>query len=450
MNNLKYDLLVIGTGVAGQTIAHKCASGGLHVAAADYRPFGGTCPLRGCDPKKVMLGIAEVVKNARALKGKGIGHSPSIHWKDLMRFKKCFTDPVPDHVEKSFQNAGIDTFHEQASFISDNRIKLGDWIIEADKIAITTGSQPADLNIPGKKYLITSEDFLSLDHLPEHITFVGGGYIAFEFAHLAAVAGAKVTILHKGSVPLENFEPDMAGHLTKVSREMNIDILVNAEVTGIEKNEKGFLVKKGKEIDQRDIYSELVVHSAGRVPDIETMNPEAAGIEIEKYGIRVNEYLQNTSNPHVYAAGDSASSRGLPLTPVAKAEGGIVASNILEGNRQKIDYTGLQTVVHTIPPLAATGLTEKQAKARYSEIEVKSGLADNWFNARRLKESGYAYKIILNNRDDTILGATILGPHAEETINLFSLAIKSGMKRAELKSMYFAYPSFAADIPSMI
>src|SRR3990172_9812399 len=206
----KFDLVAIGTGSAAATVASRCRSAGWEVAVVDSRPFGGTCALRGCDPKKVLVGAAEVINWNRRMEGKGIrGKGVQIDWPSLMRFKQSFVAPVPKHREESFAKAGIATFHGQACFADGTTVRVGEQTLEAKHVVIASGACPAKLGIPGEEHFITSDQFLELKKLPKQILFVGGGYISFEFAHVAARAGAQVQILHRGPRPLAGFDPDL-------------------------------------------------------------------------------------------------------------------------------------------------------------------------------------------------------------------------------------------------
>jgi len=220
---------------------------------------------------------------------------------------------------------------------------------------------PADLKIPGTGYLTTSDQFLELNELPRRIVFIGGGYIAFEFAHVAARAGSQVTVLHRGPRPLALFDPDLVDQLVERTRELGIDVHLGTEAIGIEKSFAQLIVRAVASGETGTFQAEMVVHAAGRVPEINDLNLDVAGIEWDKRGVRVNEFLQSVSIPSVYAAGDAAASGGPPLAPVASYEGQIVATNLLNGNRETPNYLGIPSVVFTIPQLAAVGLSESEA-----------------------------------------------------------------------------------------
>lgn len=446
----EYDVFIIGSGMAGMTIANKCASKGLKVGITDELPYGGTCALRGCDPKKVIIGATEVRDFAKRLKGNGIDTIPKINWKDIMAFKQSFVDDMPPKIEKGYKKNGIDTFHSSASFISGNVLEVGKEKVKAEKIVIASGSKPRVLEFEGGHYAKTSTDFLNLEDLPKSIVFIGGGYIAFEFAHIAARFGAEVTIVHRGKNPLENFEQDIVKHLVTATKEIGIKLILNTDVTGIEKVDNHFWVKgkSGEEI--KYFEAEAVFNSAGRPPAIFDLNLDKANIVFTKKGVTVDKYLQSTSNPNIYAAGDAADSEGLPLTPVAVLEGHTVASNIIKGNYKEISYPPMPTVVFTLPTMASVGYTEAKAKELNYNIRINYKEVGDWFNAKRLNVQEYAFKTIIDEDTQTILGAHLIGPHTEETINLFAMAIKTKMKVNDIRTMIFSYPTLASDIPHML
>jgi glutathione reductase (NADPH) len=196
--------------------------------------------------------------------------------------------------------------------------------------------------------------------------------------------------------------------------------------------------------------ADMVVHAAGRVPEIDDMNLDGAGIEWDQRGARVNEFLQSVSNLAVYAAGDAAVTGGPPLTPVAGYEGTIVAANLLKGNHRKGNYLGIPTVVFTIPPLASVGLSEREAREQGLKYQVKKELTSAWYSSRRIAEKYSGYKVLVEDGTDRILGAHLLGDQGAETINLFAVAIRSGMRATDLRHMVFSYPTHASDVPYML
>jgi len=446
-----FDLIVVGTGTSASTVASACRSKGWEVAIIDSRPFGGTCALRGCDPKKVLVGAAEAIDWNRRLKGKEIlrGDS-SVDWPALMRFKRTFTDPVPEAREKSFSKQGIKTFHGRARFTGPLKLQVGSENIEGRHVLIAVGSKPKHLGIPGERHLTTSEQFLNLDALPPRVLFIGAGYISMEFTHVAVRAGAKVTVLHRGEHILPGFDADLTTPLAERTRSLGVDLHLQTNVEAVGKSGGGLKVmatQKGKKLS---FETDLVVHGAGRVPEIEDLNLKAAGVEAGAKGVAVNEYLQSVSHPNVYAAGDVAASGGLALTPVAGYEGRIVAENLLEGNHAKPAYHGIPTVAFTTPPVASVGLSEKAARERGLKFKVNHSDTSGWYSSRRIAETCSGFKVLIEEESGFILGAHLLGPHTEEIINLFALAIRQGISAADLKQTLFAYPTHASDVQYML
>jgi len=447
----QFDLIVIGTGAAGSPVAYKCRQAGWSVAIIDSHPFGGTCALRGCDPKKVLVGAADVIDWTRRMQSKGVvTPNAGIDWPALMRFKRSFTDPVPENREKGYRDAGIATFQGRARFVGNMQLQVGGDVLSGRFIHIAAGARPATLRIDGENHLTTSDQFLDLDALPKQISFVGGGYISFEFAHVAARAGAQVRVIHRGGRPLEKFDAELVDNLVEATREAGIEVHLNAAVKSIEQRDAGFVLKVSTDGAEGAFETDMVVHGAGRVPDIDDLDLEKAGVTREKNGVSVNEYLQSISNSAVYAAGDAAAGGGFPLTPVASMEAEVVAANILNGNHRKPNYVGVPTVVFTEPPLAAVGLSVEDAKKQGLKFKTNYADTSGWYSSRRVNLKHSAFKVLVEESSGHILGAHLLGAQAEETINLFALAIRTGLKADDLRGMVYAYPTYASDVSHML
>ncbi|MFD2936354.1 dihydrolipoyl dehydrogenase family protein [Spirosoma flavum] len=444
-----FDLIVIGTGSAGATVAQAAREAGKKVAIIDKLPFGGTCSQRGCDPKKVLVGVAELIARSEQMSGKGISGSPTINWADLMRFKKTFTDSVPQRTETKFADLNIQSFHGAATFLSANTVRVGEEELKASHIVIATGQRPKPLDIPGEELLVDSTGFLELAELPKEVVMIGGGYISFEFAHIAARAGAKVTILHQGKRPLEGFDADLVELLVKAMESIGIRIVLEANVTAVEGKADKLTVRYSQQRKSHSISTNLVIHAAGRVADVAELDLEKAGVELDKKGVVANEYLQSVSNPAVYACGDVAD-KGLPLTPLASYEGRIVADNILNGNRQTYQDNPIPTAVFTIPTLASVGLTEEQAKKQGRKVNVTFQETSDWYTSRRINESFAAFKTLVDEDTNQIVGAHLLGSGCDEVINLFTLAMKHHISAKDLGDTLLAYPTHGSDLKSML
>ena len=444
-----HDLLVIGSGTAAQVASARVREAGWRVAVIDHRPFGGTCALRGCDPKKVLVSGEEAVDAIRRMKGHGVEGEAHINWPALMGFKRSFTGPVPEKQEKRYADQGIDAFHGAARFTGPDTVAVDGQELKARHILIASGARPVPLGIPGEEHVATSDDFLELESMPARIAFIGGGYIAAELSQLAARAGAKTTVFQRGARMLPQFDADLVGWLMESFAALGIDVRTGTAVRRIERTGDGFLVHAGADGQEQAVAADLVVHAAGRIADLDALDLAAAGVALDGRRLKLNEFLQSVSNPRVYAAGDAAGS-GPPLTPVASHYGRVVAGNLLDGNRHRPDYRGVPSVAFTVPPIAAVGLGEQEAMAQGLRVRVNSEKVPGWFTARRLAEPVYGYKTLVDEGSGCILGAHLVGPGVDEMINLFALAIRHGLTAAALKDTMFAYPTGASDIGHML
>lgn len=322
-----YDLIVIGSGTAAMVAANRMAAAGKKVAVTDYRPFGGTCALRGCDPKKMLITGAQVMDDIRRMRGRGIAADGArIEWRDLMEFKRTFTGPVPGKQQKNYAAKGVDTYREHARFVGPNSLELErSGVIDATNILIAAGARPVPLGFPGEEHLMDNEGFLELDELPARIVMVGGGYIASEFSHIAARAGANVTVLQRGQRILPHFDGDLVGWLMEAFDAAGIDVRTRHSVEAVEKIDQGYILRvRTADGGIAAVDADLVVHAAGRIPDLDSLSLDAAGIERDQRGrLKLNDHLQSVSNPAVYAAGDAAA-QGPPLTPVSSHDAKVV------------------------------------------------------------------------------------------------------------------------------
>lgn len=449
MQTEKFDLVAIGTGSAASGVTFRLKKAGWNVAAVEKLPPGGTCSQWGCDPKKVLLAGAEVIDSINRLGPKGVeAESPRIVWPQLMEFKKEFTESIPDSTRKKYADAGVPLYEGHASFEGPNVIRVGEHLLSAKHIHLGCGMRPRSLGIAGEEHVLSSRDFLELEALPPRIVFIGGGYVSFEFAHIAARAGSSVTILQRGDRVLHEFDPVLADKMIEASRAAGIDVHLGADVIRVERIDTGVCVNCGGEGAPR-VNADIAVHGAGRVPDIMDMNLEDGNVVYTEEGITVNEFLQSTSNSSVTAAGDCAAS-GAPLTPVAGYQAWIVASNLQNREKKKPVYTGYASVVFTIPELARAGALEEELRAGGVEFHVDEGDTAPLFSNRRINSKVGGYRILTDKKSGNVLGAHLFGHGAAETINLFSLAIRHGLARRELKEVLYSYPSHGSDIKYML
>ncbi|MFZ0242291.1 MAG: NAD(P)/FAD-dependent oxidoreductase [Desulfobacterales bacterium] len=441
----KFDVVVIGSGPAGGTAANTCAAAGLKTAVIEYRGFGGTCPLRGCNPKKVLHNAAEVVARAADMNGRGIRSDARIDWQELMQFKRSFTEPVPEKTEQGFRDKGIRLFHGRAVFSGPDSVTVAGSELRAGKILIGAGAIPRPLEFPGSEHLITSDQFLDLAALPQSLLFLGGGYIAFELAHISARSDRKVTILEMSDRPLAQFDPQVVEVLLKASAEIGIEVHTDMTAESIEKNGHGFLVHSG----DRQFEAGGVVHGAGRVPDVRKLNLEAAGVDFGDEGVKVNEFMQSITNPNVYAAGDAADTPFM-LTPTAAREAEVAAANIIEPASRRYNSKGIPSIMFTIPPLAIVGFTASEAEEKRLDFEARFEDTSSAFISKSSGLRHSAMKILIEKGSRKILGAQLLGRHVDEVINLLAFAMRFDLTADDLLDAIYTYPSATRELKEIL
>ena len=447
MKTHEFDTVVIGSGTSAHYAITTLNGAGQKIAVVDERPYGGTCALRGCQPKKYLVANAEAVAMAKHLEGIGLTDAPRTDWAALQKLKNEFLDGISEEEVEDFNEAGIATFAGRATFVAEDELAVGEERLKATNIVIATGAVPRRSDIPGTELAHDSEYFLNLPRLPKRIVFIGGGYISFEFAHVAVYAGSEVTILHRSARPLKQFDPDMVDTVIEASEAAGISILVNEPPTRIEKTDAGLVIhgESGKRYE-----ADLVIEAVGRVPNLSVLDGDRGNVEHTARGVAVNEFLQSVSNPRVYAIGDCAAS-GAMLATVADEQGKIAARNILAGDEPKTaDLSVVPSAVFTIPNLGSVGMTESEARAQGVDFRVNRGSPTGSPSSKRIGEKHAAYKILISNEDDTIVGAHLARHNASEVINIFALAIKYGIKAHDLADFLWAYPTSTSDLKNWV
>lgn len=445
----RYDAIIIGAGPAGGEVASRLARAGKSVAIVESRGYGGVCPLRGCNPKKLLLSGAETVASAQNMHTRGVTGELHVDWNELQIFKNFFVDPIPEAAENHYREQGATTLHGLARFTGPNTVAVqseeGALQLQGEHILVTPGMTPRQLDIPGSQHLHISDDFLELERLPQRLVFIGGGFVAFEFAHIAARAGAQVTILCR-STPLKRFDPILVDDLVQATRHAGVDVRLNAPTHEVKEIKDGFRVLFGK---GQSVDTDAVFNVAGRVPDLAPLQLDAANVAHGPGGVSVNQFMQSVSNPKVYCTGDAADTP-FALTPTATIESAAAAENILHGNHSQVDHNGIPYVCFTIPPLAACGESESQLQARGAEYKVMHRDLSQVFAWKRLGEGHGRSRVFVDEKNDRVLGAHIFGHNAEEMINLFGLIIRNDIPLSQVRSTVWAYPTCGYELKYMV
>lgn len=446
---IERDFVVLGAGNAGLAAADIAKHAGHSVVVIESRDVGGTCPLRGCVPKKVLVAAAEVLDQITRADKHHINVGKAVlDWKKLIARKETFVDGVPEAFEQSLVKRGIEVVHSEAKFVGPNIVAANGHQYRSKKLLIATGSTPRTLPIPGSEHAVTSDYILSMKHRPASLVFIGGGVIAFELSHVLARAGTKVTILAAKSKPLPRLDEDVVKNLVDVTRRLGVDIVSDAKTEAIVSREQGYQVHFDYNGQKHVLDAELVVNVAGRVANIDTLDLEVAGIKRNSRGVLVDEYLRSATNHDVFAAGDVLSNQ--QLSPLATYEGNIVGHNVIRDKSITPDYTSIPSVVFTVPAVASIGLTENLARERGLKFNTKVNDMRDWRSARTHAETAAYAKVLIEDGNGKILGAHLLGHGAQETIHLFSLAMKYGITAGELAKNVYAYPTFSSDIKYLV
>jgi len=445
-----YDVLILGGGNAGFGVTVPTRKAGLKVALVEDRDLGGTCPNRGCTPKKVLVAAGHALHEIRQAHVHGISVSkPCLDWSKLIDREKALIKGIPERLAGTLADRGVDVIRDSARFVGSNTVKVGDRVIEAEHIVIATGSRPRPLPIPGAELMITSDELLSERQRPGSALFVGGGVIALEFGHVYARAGTKVTILEVLPRLLPALDADAVAEIKAESEAIGIAVHTAVKVLRVERTDgmlRTVFEANGKE---HAIETDRVVNGAGRIANVDRLYLDKGGVKHDGFRITVDDFLRSTSNPAVFVCGDALT--GVPqLSPIATYEGHIVGDNIVDGPKHRPDYASLPSAVYTVPALASVGLTEAQAKEQGFNTKVSVNHMEDWFSARTYAETRAYAKVIVDANSDLILGAHMVGHGAEELINIFALAKAHRITATAIRDFIFAYPSFASDIKHML
>ncbi|MFW5876848.1 MAG: dihydrolipoyl dehydrogenase family protein [Myxococcota bacterium] len=448
-----YDMVVLGSGNAGTAAAGAAVAAGWRVALVESREVGGTCALRGCVPKKVLVAAAESLE---AIAHAGVHHievgTPRLDWTALIERERTFVEGVPTAFEAGLTKRGIEVLHGRARFVARNVVEVNGERLAARKVVVAVGAKPRPLPFPGAEHLITSDDFLQMRDRPATAVFVGAGVIAFELAHLLARAGTRVTMLEVADRPLPPFDADAVDRLLKQSREVGIEVRTGVDIRAIEQGDGGYVVRFSEDGSETRVESDRVIHGAGRVAALEDLELEAAGVAFDGGKPRLDAHLRSSTNPDVLFAGD-ARGPGPQLSPVATYEGKIAAHNALHDRESELrspDYHCIPGCVFTIPPFATVGRTEQQAREEGFSVEVHENDMTGWISGRTYGERVAYSKILVEEGSRRLLGTHLVGHGAGETIHAFALAMRHGLGADALEEMVYAYPTFHSDIGNQL
>lgn len=443
-----FDVVIIGGGNAGFGVSAIAAEANKSIAFIEEWDFGGTCPNRGCTPKKVLVAAGHALHEIETASEHGISvGEPKLDWGKLIQRSQEMIDFIPDAMQGVAEKRGT-VFKGSAKFIGKNSIEVNGTEITGDNIVIATGSMTRPLSIPGAELMITSNEVLLETVQPKEVVFVGGGVIAMEFSHVYARAGSKVTILEAMPQLLPRIDADAVAAIASESKRIGINFKTGVDVREVVKEGDQCIVRYHHAGQNHEICADKVVNGTGRIANVVSLNLAAADIKHDGIRIDTNEYLQSVSNSHVWVAGDALVTSA-QLSPLATYEGRIVGNNIVNGPSQKPDYSVVPNAVYTVPALASVGLSEMEAKNQGLDVEITQSDMTTWFSGKSYAETVAWSKILIDKTTDKIVGAHIVGHSGEELIHIFALAMKFNITASQLKESPFAFPTFSSDVKNL-
>ncbi len=440
---------MIGGGNTGLAVANRVSAAGRRVILIDRGPVGGLCSLAGCNPKKVFVRASEVLDEVRRASEHGIDIGTiTIDWERVWRRKHSFTDPVPESTERGLAAKGVARIRGIARFAAPDMLIAADEEVRGGAFVIATGSRPRPLTFEGAELVKTTDDILELRHPPERMVVIGAGVVAFEFSHVFARLGTRVTILMRTSRALAGFDDNFSEHAVQFTKTLGVEFIMDARVTSVNQSNGALRVDFTHADGAASREADFVLNAAGRVAAIAELDLVAAEVETSRRGVVVDEFLRSRTNRRVFAGGDAHGI--LQLSPVASYEGRVIARNFLEGDVVKADYTTVPQVIYTTPPLATVGLTETEARARDIAIDVATNDMKSWKVYAIAGEEVAWAKVVSERGGGRVLGAQLFGAGAGDNIHFFALAIRCGITSTELKEFVYAYPTFASAIQSAV
>jgi dihydrolipoamide dehydrogenase len=392
-------------------------------------------------PKKALVRSIEVWNTIKRAEEFGASTmNAALHWEKVIERKDQIIGKFLSGKEPYLKKMGVDLIMGEAKFTSPDTIRVGDKEYTAERILIGTGSIPLIPPIEGMEHAKTSKDMFNLKQLPKSMIIIGGGYIGVEFAHIFANAGVKVTILQRGDRLLNTEDRETSEVIQEISVKRGINVQIKADVKRIEKIENGLSVHFNRGNNQERVSADIVLVATGIKPDLEDLGLEAAGVKYSNREIQVNEYLQTTAE-RIYAAGDSIG--GITITPVATYEAKVAIRNAFRGNHQKVDYTVVPHAVFTQPPVASVGLTEEAAKEKGIDYDAHRVPFSHSGTAIILgEEEGFA-KILTEKESGRIIGAHMVGAHADEMIHEMAIAMKGKFTLRDLSEVINVHPTMS-------
>ena len=439
------DLFVIGGGSGGVRAARISSQYGARVAIAEEYRYGGTCVIRGCVPKKLFVYASHFHEDFGDAAAYGwTVPEASFDWSVLVANKDREIDRLNAIYIKLLENAGVEIHDGRAVLKDAHTVEVAGKTVTAERILIATGGTPSMPDLPGIEHAISSNEAFHLETLPQHITVVGGGYIAVEFAGIFNGLGREVTLLYRGEQILRGFDGDVRHHLAGEIVKKGIDLRTELNVRRIEKADDGFKLHL---TDDSVLETGLVMYATGRSPNTEDLGLHEAGVAMDQTGaITVDEWSQ-TSVENIYAVGDVTDR--IALTPVAIMEGHAFADTVYGGRPRKPDHHDVPSAVFSQPPIGTVGLSEDEAQAKYGQVDIYKSTFRPMKHTLSGRDEQTLMKLIVEPQSDRVVGCHVVGPDAAEIVQGIGIALKCGATKAQFDATVGIHPTAAEELVTM-
>ncbi|WP_019832275.1 glutathione-disulfide reductase [Sphingomonas sp. PR090111-T3T-6A] len=444
MSDHDFDLFVIGGGSGGVRAARISAAHGAKVAMAEEYRVGGTCVIRGCVPKKLLIYGAHFAEDLKDAKRFG-WQVPEcgFDWTVLRDNVLADVDRLEGLYQNTLDSHGVQVFHQRAVVTGPNEVQLADGTRHTARIIlIATGARPAIPDFPGAEHGITSNEAFHLDSVPKRISIAGGGYIANEFAGIFNEFGAKVTIINRGGEILRHYDDSVRDRLLQISIKKGIDFRFHAPFEKVEKKADGTLTIHVTGHDP--IEADLLMFATGRLPNSEGLGLEALGVEMGERGAIKVDGDSRTNVPSIFAVGDVTDR--VQLTPVAIREGQAFADTQFGGTPRRVDYGCIPSAVFSHPPIAAVGLTESQARNKYGTVKIYTSDFRPMKNVLANRDERALYKMVCDSTTNRVLGLHMIGPDAPEILQAAAVAVKAGLTKSQFDDTVALHPTMSEEL----
>lgn len=446
MSDKHFDYFVIGAGSGGVRSARIAAQHGAKVGVAEVSDLGGTCVNLGCIPKKILAYASDYGFHFDDARGFGwLSSKPEFEWETLIANKNKEISRLNGIYQKLLDNAGVEILNGLASFVDEKTLSVNGETITADNILIATGGKPRIPDIPGGELLATSDDAFFWPKMPNEVVIIGGGYIAVEFAHIFHGLGAHVTLCYRGNLFLRGFDESIRLALAEEMRKQGIDLHFDCDIEKAEQDGDRYILDTTQ---GHRLECDLPLSAIGRVPNIEALNLESAGVEVSKTGQIIVDDNYQTSRPNIYALGDVTDTPA--LTPVAIKEGHVLADRLFgEHIERSVNYNNIATAVFSYPPMAVVGLTEETALEMGYEIIVYTSDFKPMKHTMSGRDERSYMKLVVDCATDKVLGLHVMGMDAPEMVQGFAVAMNCGATKADFDDTMAMHPTSAEEFVLM-